>query len=120
MIVAVDFDGVLVEDQFPGIGKTDAEMVEAVKLAIEAGHEAVLWTCRVDDKLSEAVACCEYNGLRFCAVNDNAPSNKAKYSKQFPNGTRKVYADYYIDDHGVGYNRGAALEVLDYLRRTKA
>jgi hypothetical protein len=112
MIIAVDFDGVLVEDAFPNIGKTDPVMVRYVKLLIEAGHEVVLWTCRVDTPLEKAIEWCNQHGLYFCAVNDNAPSNKTKYSGEYPNGTRKVYADYYIDDHNPGYHREKTLTFL--------
>lgn len=98
MIVAVDFDGILCRDAFPDIGEPNYEMISLIREIIDAGHEVVLWTCRVDQRLVEAVEWCHDRGLYFCAVNDNAPSNKAKYGKEYPNGTRKVYADLYVDD----------------------
>ena len=98
MIVAVDFDGILCRDEFPGIGAPNYGMISLVREIIDAGHEAVLWTSRADDRLVEAVRWCEDRGLRFCAVNDNAPSNRARYEGEYPNGTRKVYADVYLDD----------------------
>lgn len=104
MIIAVDFDGVLVEDQFPEIGSPKNEMIELVKQIIAAGHEAVLWTSRTDARLAEAVRWCMAHGLKFSAINDQAPSNKAKYQHLYPNGTRKVYANLYIDDHNIGYD----------------
>ena len=103
MIVAVDFDGVLCRDEFPGIGEPNYEVVSTVREIIDAGHEVVLWTSRADDRLVEAVRWCEDRGLRFCAVNDNAPSNRARYEKEHPNGTRKVYADVYLDDKSVEF-----------------
>lgn len=113
MIIAVDFDGVLVKDNFPGIGEPNVEVVEAVKGTIRTGHEVVLWTCRADGALTAAVEWCRDHGLHFCAINDNTPSNKAKYGSMFPNGTRKVYADHYIDDHGVGYSHDGAIALLN-------
>lgn len=101
MIIAVDFDGILCEDQFPEIGKPHYEMVSFVREMMDMGHEVVLWTSRVDKPLEDAVKWCEDRGLHFCAVNDNAPSNKERYKDQYPNGTRKVRADIYIDDHDV-------------------
>ena len=98
MIVAVDFDGVLCRDEFPKIGPVNYEVVSLVREIMDAGHETVLWTSRVDDRLDEAVEWCEDRGLHFCAVNENAPSNRAKYESEYPNGTRKVYADVYMDD----------------------
>lgn len=109
MIVAVDFDGVLCEDRFPEIGAPDYEVVSLVRQLIDAGHEVVLWTCRVDARLQEAVEWCEDRGLRFCAVNENAPSNRARWATEYPNGTRKVYADVYVEDHDLLYRRADRL-----------
>ena len=99
MIIAVDFDGILVEDRFPHVGPANYRMVNFVKRLIEDGHEVVLWTSRVGQPLEKAIAWCGEQGIDFCAVNDNAPSNKAKYQATYPQGTRKVCADIYIDDH---------------------
>lgn len=105
MIIAVDFDGILTTDAgcFPRIGPPNDGMIGLMKELIADGHEVILWTCRVDKPLQEAVTWCAERGINFCAVNDNAPSNKAKYMKEYPNGTRKVYADIYIDDHNLEY-----------------
>lgn len=121
MIVAVDFDGVLCRDEFPEIGAPNYRMISLVREIADAGHEVVLWTSRADDRLVEAVHWCEDRGLHFCAVNDNAPSNRAQYEGLYPNGTRKVHADVYMDDKDArfrltvaekGYN--AALDYLEY------
>lgn len=132
MIIAVDFDGILCKDKFPEIGEPNYEVISFVRELIDDGHEVVLWTCRVDQRLVEAVEWCHDRGLHFCAVNDNAPSNKAKYEKEYPNGTRKVFADVYMDDksaefmavssskvwynHCTGYE--AAIDhMIDYARK---
>lgn len=99
MIIAVDFDGVLCENNFPDIGAPHYNMISFVRQLIDEGHEVILWTSRVDDPLIMAVDWCHDRGLHFCAVNDNAPSNKDKYGGIYPNGTRKVYADIYLDDN---------------------
>lgn len=105
MIIAVDFDGILCENKFPEIGNPNYLMVSFVRELIDTGNEVVLWTSRVDQPLEDAVEWCKDRGLHFCAVNDNAPSNKAKYEKIYPSGTRKVYADVYIDDHNPAFLR---------------
>ena len=97
MIIAVDFDGILCEDTFPEIGKPKYPMISAVRQLIDAGHDVILWTSRVDDKLQEAVEWCKDYGLCFCAINDNAPNNVAEYGTN----PRKVYADIYIDDRSL-------------------
>ena len=103
MIIAVDFDGILCENQFPKIGEPNYDMVSFTRELIDMGHEVILWTSRVGQPLEDAVDWCGDRGLHFCAVNDNAPSNKAKYKQMYPSGTRKVYADIYIDDHNPGF-----------------
>ena len=121
MIIAVDFDGILCRDEFPEIGSPNYGMISLVREIIDAGHEVVLWTSRANDRLVEAVRWCEDRGLHFCAVNDNAPSNRARYEHLYPGGTRKVYADVYMDDKDArfrlttaekGYDK--ALEYLEY------
>lgn len=101
MIVAVDFDGVLCEDEFPAIGQEDPTMVAAVRRLREAGHEVVLWTSRTGERLREALDWCRWRGLEFDAVNDQAPSNAEEFGDLYPQGTRKVYADVYLDDHSL-------------------
>lgn len=122
MIVAVDFDGVLCRDEFPEIGAPNYRIISLVREIADAGHEVVLWTSRADDRLMEAVRWCEDRGLHFCAVNDNAPSNKAKYESEYPNGTRKVCADVYLDDKDPRFITTARNksynDALDYLERS--
>ena len=120
MIIAVDFDGVLVQSAFPKIGEPDHEMVDLVRLLIQKPDvEVVLWTSRVAQPLEDAIAWCEQMGLTFDAINDNAPSNKREYGKLYPNGTRKIYADYYLDDHNMGYSRQMAIGIIKSILRRK-
>lgn len=99
MIIAVDFDGVLCEESFPGVGAPNYAMISFVRELIDSGHEVILWTSRAGDRLQEAIDWCHDRGLHFCAVNTNSPSNVAQYSKDYPQGNVKVYADIYMDNH---------------------
>ena len=103
MIIAIDFDGVLCEDMFPDIGCPDYEVTSLVRQLIDAGQEVILWTSRTGDRLTEAVEWCEDRGLHFCAVNENAPSNRARYEAEYPTPSPKVYADVYVEDHDLLY-----------------
>lgn len=94
LIVAVDFDGILCTDEFPDIGKVNYNMVSFVRQMQDAGIETILWTSRVEEKLTAAIEWCEDYGLHFSAVNANAPSNL----EQFKTDPRKVFAHIYIDD----------------------
>jgi hypothetical protein len=99
MIIAVDFDGTIVEHQFPEIGQPIDNAFEALLAFKDEGHKLILWTCRNDEDpankgrkvLTEAVAFCRACGLEFDAVNANVPGLGF-------NPAPKVYADMYIDD----------------------
>lgn len=97
LIIAVDFDGTLCEDQFPNIGKPNALIIEWLKSIRHKGHKIILWTCRINDRLIEAVKWCAANGLIFDAVNDNLQHNIDQYGTN----PRKVFADLYIDDKSI-------------------
>ena len=108
MIIAVDFDGVIVEDKFPEVGKPDLKMVRLLRRAYKKGHSIVLWTCRVNDKLEAAIKECEYVRLPLTVINSADPGNLAEYGTD----PRKVYADLYIDDKSVGYSKYKAYTAL--------
>lgn len=94
-ILAVDFDNTLtLTEKYPFIDGANEQMVNFLK---EHGNDffVILWTCRDGKQLQYALDWCKEQGLHFDAVNENAPWLKAKYH----NDPRKIYADYYIDDH---------------------
>lgn len=92
-IIAVDFDGTLVENQFPEIGEIKPEVWNAVRMARDKGTKLILWTSRTGKVLEQAIQFCTEHGLIFDAVNDNIPEVKA-----LGWDARKVFATYYIDD----------------------
>lgn len=96
-IIAVDFDGTLVEDKFPEIGEIKRETWDAVRLAKDSGFKLILWTSRDGEQLKEAVAFCADKGLHFDAINENIDEVKILYN----NDTRKVFANEYWDDRAV-------------------
>mgnify|MGYP000755981048 FL=1 len=96
-IYAVDFDGTLCESEWPGIGAPNKKLIQHLIQRRTEGAKVILWTCRVEEHLKEAVDWCSKFGLEFDAVNDNLPENVEKYG----NNPRKVYATCYIDDLAV-------------------
>jgi hydroxymethylpyrimidine pyrophosphatase-like HAD family hydrolase len=96
MIIAVDFDGTIVEHKFPEIGEEIPFAIETLKLFQKKGHKLILWTYRSGKELDEAVEFCEKRGLYFHAVNNNFDG------EEFDNTySRKIYADIYIDDRNL-------------------
>jgi hypothetical protein len=98
MIIAIDFDGTIAADCYPEIGEPLFGAIEAILKLKENGNQIILWTCREDlpnrKYLTEAVEFCRSHGLEFDAVNESTPDNPFKHLGK----SRKVYADFYIDD----------------------
>lgn len=57
-IIAVDFDGTLVEDKFPEIGRPIEKNWELLRKAQQGGAKIILWTSRDHDRLDDAVKFC--------------------------------------------------------------
>lgn len=97
-IIAVDFDGTLIEEgKWPGIGATNEKVLNYCKSEQANGARIILWTNRAGEPLETAVKWCEENGLWLDAVNDNLP----EVIQFFGANTRKIYADEFIDDRMV-------------------
>ena len=94
MIIAVDFDGSLCTDAYPEIGDANNKLIWELQNRQSMGDKLILWTCRIGDKLSEAVSWCENRGLIFDAVNENLQETILKWGSN----PRKITADIYIDD----------------------
>lgn len=94
-IIAVDFDGTLVYDNFPEIGEEKANMCGFIRRCQYLGVRTILWTSRTGKALKAAIEWCEDHDLHFTTVNENIPE-VIKLTGGLD--TRKVYADVYIDD----------------------
>lgn len=96
-IIAVDFDGTIVEHKYPAIGKEMLFAFATLKALQQKGHKLILWTFRAGHTLTEAVEYCKKNGIEFYAVNKNYPEEIFD-----ENISRKINADIFIDDRNVG------------------
>ena len=95
--IAVDFDGTIVEHEYPEIGKEKLFAFLTLKELNKKGARLILWTFRTGKELEEAVEFCRKNGVEFYAVNKN-------YPEEVMNETvgRKIDADIFIDDKNIG------------------
>lgn len=96
-VIAVDFDGTIVEHKFPAIGKEMLFAFATIKALQQKGHKLILWTFRAGSTLNDAVEFCKKNGIEFYAVNKNYPEEIYD-----DNISRKINADIFIDDRNVG------------------
>lgn len=97
LTLAIDFDGTIVEDAYPKIGKPKIFAFETLKKLQQDGHRLILWTYRYGDTLQEAVDFCKKNDFEFYAVNCSFPNEVYD-----PKKSRKINADLFIDDRNVG------------------
>ena len=99
MIIAVDFDGTIVEHRYPSIGKERPFAIDTLRKLAAEGHRLILWTVREGQYLDEAVEFCRNRGLEFYAVNRDYPEEVQEHNNHF---TRKLKADLWIDDRNLG------------------
>ncbi len=97
LLIAVDFDGTIVEDAYPKVGAPKLFAFETLKRLEHDGHRLILWTYRSGKHLTDAVNFCKENGIVFYAVNNSYPEEVFE-----GNISRKINADYFIDDRNIG------------------
>jgi hypothetical protein len=97
MTIAVDFDGTIVEHEYPAIGREIPFAFVTLKKLQQEGHHLILWSVREGQELTDAVEYCRAKGLEFYAVNSN-------YPEDLPNETqpRKLMVDLFLDDRNLG------------------
>ena len=119
-IVAFDFDGTLATG---GTVKAGEKLVlrpdvgRMLKFLKSREVYLILWTCRDGESLDRALNILRWAGLgdAFSAVNDNIPGLEFTTS-------RKIYADYYVDDLAFGWRWGKRakwLPLIELLERDK-
>lgn len=98
MIIAIDFDGTIVEHRYPEIGKEIPFATTTLKMLTNERHRLILWTVRKGPLLQEAVDWCKARGVEFYAVNKNFPEENVDSE----GGYCKIDADLFIDDKNLG------------------
>ena len=99
MVIAVDFDGTIVEHRYPEIGKELPFATETLRMLIKERHKLILWSVREGKLLEDAVNWCRERGVEFYAINKDFPEENVELNKHF---SRKLKADLFIDDRNIG------------------
>jgi hydroxymethylpyrimidine pyrophosphatase-like HAD family hydrolase len=94
-IVAIDFDGTIVEHRYPDIGEPVPYALETMRAMQSEGYKLILFTMRSGQFLQEAVDYLGAEGIELWGVNTNPAQ---KHWTDSP----KVYAHVYIDDAAFG------------------
>jgi hypothetical protein len=95
--IAVDFDGTIVEHDYPDIGKERLFAFITLRELQKRGALLILWTIRTGRELDDAVQYCRENGIVFYAINRNYPEEQ--WAEDTP---RKLNVDIFIDDKNAG------------------
>lgn len=115
--VAVDFDGTVVDHQYPNIGADVPKAVETLKDMTRLGYRLILYTMRSDAKLFEAVSWYKTRGIDLYAIQKNP--TQATWTN-----SNKCYAELYIDDAAFGAPLvdipGFKRSCIDWLKVRKA
>ena len=96
--LAIDFDGTVVDDAYPGIGKPKTFAFETLKKLQSEGYRLILWTYRHGKALDEAIEFCKKNGVEFYAINSSFEGEIFDHAE----ASRKIDADLFIDDRNLG------------------
>ena len=98
LILAVDFDETLIRGPYPQINGLIPGARQAMLHFKEQGHTLVVWTCRSNERLTEALDYLRGQGVPFDYANQNTPELLAMWG----NDSRKIFADLYLDDRAAG------------------
>ena len=97
-IIAVDFDGTLVEDEWPQIGDLKHEVFNGICHEIWRDNAyIIIWTCRSGKELQEMQEYLDGIEFPYDRINANAPWVLGEWKRD----NRKIYADEYWDDKAV-------------------
>ena len=105
-VILIDFDGTIVQHDFPRIGEPLEGAFETMIALKNDGWQLVLWTCREDyghliskQYLTAAVNFCAENGVEFDAVNETIMEHEFRPEDCLK---RKPHAHFHIDDRNLG------------------
>lgn len=98
LVIAVDFDGTIVEHRYPHIGEERPFATQTLRLLSQSGHRLILWTVREGALLDAAVEWCSKRGVEFYAINRDYPEEQPTDSGR----SRKIKAQLFIDDRNLG------------------
>ena len=94
MVIAIDFDGTIVKNKWPEIGRFRFLAKPVIKWLQKRGHELILYTCRERTLLFKAVEYLKINNIEFKYHNENT----RELILQYGGDCRKISADLYLDD----------------------
>lgn len=109
-IIAIDFDDTITNpSQYPIMGTIRQDAKIYIEKLYNDGHHLILWTCRSGKYIEEAISALKDNDMLkyFEGINTDFKS-RTLYS-------RKICADYYIDDRAL-FDTVDWAKIYNYIR----
>lgn len=100
-IIAIDFDGTIVDNEYPEIGEVKDGAREFINMLKEEGYRVVIWTCR--DNEEEIKEFLDENNVQYDAFNSNDAISEEEMNELGFEDTRKIGADIVIDDRAIEF-----------------
>ena len=98
--MAVDFDNTCALEDFQFVGADVPYVVETLKRLVPNSVKLILWTCRQNEQLKDAVEWFRRNDILLFGVNeDPQPDETLAALYGIP---RKIIGDFNIDDRNLG------------------
>ena len=94
-VIAVDFDGTVVDHQYPDVGEDAPGAVDVLRRLTEEGARIILWTMRHRGTLEQAVGWFAEKGIPLFGIQSNP--EQAEWTS-----SPKSFAHMYIDDAAFG------------------
>lgn len=114
-VIAMDFDNTLAQTKWPNIIKANEDIVDFTRMMSELGATIILWTCRSNNHLVNALDWCEENGIYFDYVNEHTD----EALETFESCSNKVAADLYIDDKAYNLHLGTVEGFIEHIVHKK-
>ena len=94
LIIGVDFDGTIATNKYPEVGSLRWFARPVLRWAERRGHTLILWTCREEKPLWDAIHALTVWGISMHYYNSNCPARVKHYGQD----QRKLGYDVLIDD----------------------
>ena len=94
LTISIDFDGTIVDEAFPGVGKMKPKANVFINKLYDQGCKILINTCRTGSYEGDAENFLKRMNISYHYINCNLPQS-IEYFKQ---DCRKLSADVYIDD----------------------
>ena len=110
--IAIDFDGTIVDHDFPDVRNPNAHAIRVIRRLQEKGYALILYTMRENSHAKAALDYLAGHGISMY-LNENPDQHK------WTPDSRKVFANLYIDDAALGTPLKDGLfgrQVVDWLK----